>query len=155
MAAFTATAASASSPEPSPSAFAALARTCTADGAFGLHFGQKNVALAGWAGIAPFAVDAWSEGRDGLYQITAAASFAKAPMSQEDRVALAAWVLRKLDSDIAATHRFSRRDPRRDGVRFSTATLALDLSQSGTTVRMTCTDLARKNAAREELRRQT
>lgn len=144
-------AASANSPEPSRETIAAVANTCTADGAFGFRFGQKNVSVAGWAGIAPFGVDNWSEGRDGLYEITAAASFARAPMSEEDRGFLAGWVFKQLVDAITA-RKFARRQDRLQGVAFIADRFVFDIARDGTTVRLTCTDIARKKAAREDAR---
>jgi len=146
--------ASASSPEPSREAFAALAKTCTAAGAFGYDFGHRVVVLPGSAGIPPFFVEDISQGRDGLFEIVAHASFAKAPMSGEDRIALTEWVSRKLDTDITATRQFARREPRRDGVQFIAAAVVFDISRDGTELRLTCTDIARKRAAKEEMRSQ-
>lgn len=144
--------ATANSPEPSRQEITAVANTCTADGAFGIRFGQKNVIVLGWFGIAPFAVDDWSEGRDGLYEITAAASFARAPMSEEDRGFLAALVFKQLTNAVA-TRKFVRRQDRRQGVAFIFDRFVFDIARDGTTVRVTCTDVARKEAAREEARR--
>lgn len=145
------TAASANSPEPSAETLAALAKTCTADGAFGYRFGQKDAVLLGWAGIPPFAVETLSNGRDGLFEIVAAAAFARAPMSGEDRIALAGWVFKKLDTAIAARN-FLRRQERRDGVAYIAAGFVLDLSRDGTTVRVSCTDIERKQRARQGAR---
>jgi hypothetical protein len=145
-----AAAATANSPEPSPKTLAAVAATCTADGAFGFRFGQKNVSVAGWAGIPPFGVDNWSEGYDGLYEITAAASFAKAPMSEEDRGFLADWVFKKLAAAIAARKLLHRKD-RFQGVAFVFDRVVFDISRTGTTVRLTCTDTLRKT--REDARK--
>ena len=138
-------AASANSPEPSPQTFAAVIQTCTAGGAFGYRFGEQGV-RARETGLPPFVIETLSDGRDGLYEITAAASFAKAPMSGEDRIALANWVFGKLDRGIAARN-FVRRQPRRDGVAYIADAFVLDLSHDGTTVRVACTDIARKKRA--------
>ncbi len=141
----------ANSPEPSPETIAAITNTCTADGAFGYRFGERK-AIAHDTGLAPFAIETLSASRDGLFEIVAAASFAKAPMSGEDRVALAGWVFGKLDAG-AAMRKFSRREPRRDGVRYIASAFVFNLSRDGTTVHVTCTDIARKTRAREEMRR--
>ena len=143
--------AAANSPEPSREAFAAVVQTCTADGGFGYRFGDK-LAVPHDTGLAPFAIETLSESRDGLFEIVARASFAHAPMSGEDRIALAGWVTRKLDTDIAAARQFPRREPRHDGVQFVAASVVFDISRDGTEVRLTCTDIARKRAAREEVR---
>ena len=140
--------AAANSPEPPRETFAAVVKTCTADGGFGYRFGDKHATTRG-TGLPPFAIETLSESRDGLFEIVAHASFAHAPMSQEDRIALTDWVTRKLDADITAARQFPRREPRRDGVQFVAANVVLDISRDGTEVRLTCTDIARKRAANE------
>lgn len=126
-----ASAAHANSPEPSRATLAAVAATCTEKGAFGAHFGESDHQPGG---IAPFVIEPSSNAN----AITAAASFARAPMSAEDRDFLAAWVFRKLASAIAA-RKFAHRQDRRDGITFTAETYTLDLSRDGTTVRLTCT----------------
>ena len=140
--------AAANSPEPSRETFAAVVKTCTADGGFGYRFGDGH-ATARDTGLAPFVIESLSQGREGLFEIVARASFAKAPMSGEDRIALARWVFATLDTDIAAARQFPRREPRRDGVQFIAASVVFDINRDGTEVRLTCTDIARKRAARE------
>lgn len=132
----------ASSPEPTRAQIDALAATCTAEGAFGLRFGSAPGTPS--TPLPPFAVDQVSS-RSGIFRITAKASFAKAPMSGEDRTHLAAWVLRALDK-AAVKRGFAKRTPRADGVTFFTSReahsgVALDLSRAGTTVWLVCTDL--------------
>lgn len=144
-------AASANSPEPSQQTLHFVATGCTAAGAFGYRFGEHHT-RPHETGAAPFVIETLSESRDGLFEIVAAASFAQAPMSGEDRIHLAAWVLRRLDGEITAAHRFARRQERRDGIAYIDAGFVLDLSQDGPILRFSCTDAARKRAAREELR---
>ena len=141
-------AAYANSPEPSRETFAAVVKTCTADGGFGYRFGDQH-AVPRDTSLPPFAIETLSQGREGLFEIVARASFAKAPMSGEDRIALARWVFATLDTDIAAARQFARREPRRDGVQFVAASFVFDISRDGTEVRLTCTDIARKRAAKE------
>jgi len=141
-------AANANSPEPSAQTFAAVVQTCTANGAFGYRFGERG-ATPRQTGQPPFVIETLSENRDGLFEIIAAASFAKAPMSGEDRIALANWVFQKLDSGIAA-RKFVRRQERRDGVSYIADAFVLDLSHDGTTVQVACTDIARKKRAWSE-----
>jgi hypothetical protein len=142
----------ANSPEPSREVFAAVEKTCTAAGAFGYRFGASH-ATARDTGLPPFIIETLSESRNGLFEIVATASFAKAPMSGEDRIALAGWVSQKLDTDIAAARQFLHREPRRDGVQFIAAGFTLAISQDGTAVRLTCTDLARRRAVNQEGRK--
>lgn len=143
-------AAQANSPEPSRQTLAALANTCTADGAFGYRFGDHRASVRD-TGLPPFVIATLSDGQGGLYEIVAAASFAKAPMSGEDRIALAKWVFGQLDSGIAA-RKFARRQDRRDGVAYIADAFVLDLSRDGTTIRISCTDIARKQQAWRERR---
>jgi hypothetical protein len=144
----------ANSPEPSPATFAAVIQTCTADGAFGYRFGEHGVS-AHATGLPPFVIATLSQNREGLFEIIAAASFAKAPMSGEDRIALTNWVFEKLDSGVAA-RKFVHRQKRRDGIAYIASAFVLDLSHDGTTVRIACTDIARKKPAWSERRgRQT
>jgi hypothetical protein len=151
-------AASAESPEPSREAVAAAARSCTADGAFGHRFGEKTSARGTDTGIAPFRIESLSRRGDGLFEIVAVAWFGKAPMSGEDRIALANWVFGALDAE-AAKRGFARRDERRDGVTYhSSADVAtgytLDLSHDGVNVRIDCTDVALKRRAWSQMRRE-
>ena len=148
-------AALAESPEPDHAAIVRAVRSCTAEGAFGHRFGEKNGKSVPDGGAAPFAVETLSgtAREDAVFEITAAASFARAKMSGEDRVALADWVLRALDAEAAAEHRFTGRTARRDGVLYvSGADFTLDLSRDGTDVRLTCTSIALKQRAREQMR---
>lgn len=136
----------ASSLEPSPADIARAAQSCTAEGAFGIRFGAAD--LSKGAAIGPFAVEQIStKPPHGVFRIATLASFAKAQMSEEDRMAVATWVLRKLDAEIAANRRFAARQPRPDGVTYFSANdrrtgYALDISHSGVAVRMICTDLS-------------
>ena len=130
-------AAEANSPEPSRETLAAIASTCTAQGAFGHHFGVP-IREQG-EGIPPFIVEAPS--RQGAHkewvEITASASYARAPMSQEDREYLAKWVYEQLAARIAA-RRLAHRHDRSDGTTFVDPLFVLDLSRDGTTVRLSC-----------------
>lgn len=144
----------ADSPEPDRSDIAAAAETCTADGAFGYHFRDK-AAVPHDIAMAPFAIEKLGRQREGLFEITAVAWFGKAPMSGEDRNALAIWVYHALDTQIVAQHRFAKRALHKDGVTyFSTPDpkrgFALDLSHEATRVRLVCTDLALKKKAWKE-----
>jgi hypothetical protein len=133
----------ADAPEPSRQAIAKAAQTCTAEGAFGLRFGGTS-SDAG-QDIPPFAVDQVSS-RAGIFRITAHAWFGKAPMSAEDRRALAGWVVRALDSE-AGKRGFARREQRADGVTYTSASAphagyALDISHEGVDVWIVCTDFS-------------
>lgn len=146
-------AAGASSPEPSQRVITLLATSCTAGGPFLYRFGEHSTGESESV-LQPFAIESFvSDRHEGLFAITAAASFAKAPMSGEDRIALARWVLNRLDSEIVATRRFVRRQTRPGGVAFSTANILFELTQTGTTVRLTCTDTGRKKRARNIIRK--
>jgi hypothetical protein len=136
LAALTASA-GANSPEPSRQTIAAVANTCTAEGAFGHRFGEPITERG--AGIAPFAIERPSQhGPDGDWvEITATASFAHAPMSQEDRVFLAKWVYEQLVARVAA-RKFPHRHNRSDGTSFIDPLFVLDLSRDETTVRLSC-----------------
>ncbi len=139
----------ANSPEPSDKDITRAAQTCTADGAFGVRFGDKVSENEKSAGIAPFGPVTVRAHEDGIYEIWASASFAKAPMSQEDRFALTGWFLRKLDSEITATRKFTHREPLSDGVVFlfqsaGSEGFLLNIHQIGTSVFLTCSDIARK-----------
>jgi len=141
----------ANSPEPDREDIQAAAQTCSEDGAFGYHFRDKAAAPRDTA-IAPFAIEKLGQQREGLFEITAVAWFGKAPMSGEDRNALAIWVYHAIDAQIVAQHRFAKRAQHKDGVTyFSTPDpkrgFALDLSHEGTRVRLICTDLGLKKKA--------
>jgi len=144
--------AAASSPEPSREVMSLLVKSCSTDGPFFYRFGEHD-AYKREPVLQPFAIETFlSDRHDGLFGVVAAASFAHAPMSQEDRVFLANWVFRTLDADIAAGHRFQRRETRRDGVSYFAANIVFDLSRDGTTVRLACTDTVRKQQAHDEMR---
>ena len=141
----------ANSPEPDRTAIAESTQTCTAEGAFGYRFGEKDARPRDSA-IAPFEIEGLGAQRDGLFEIAAAAWFGKAPMSEEDRNALSAWVYHALETQITARRHFVKRATRKDGVTyFSDADpargFALDLSHDGLRVRLACTDLALKKRA--------
>ncbi len=127
--------------EPSPAQIRHLAEACTAEDAFGLPFAQKMStdspipAGAEWAPVQTLSVRL-ATGQ--LVEVDATASFAKALMSNEDRVALAHWVFRALDAEIQSRHSFVRRDARPDGVRYAAPGVSLDLSQEGVVVRLAC-----------------
>jgi len=149
----------AESPEPDRAQVVRAAQACTAEGAFGHRFGEKNARPGSDSGVPPFAVETIDTTRhDGLvFEVTAAASFAKARMSGEDRIALAALFFRTLDAEVATEHRFAARDARRDGVTYrssadATTGYTLDLSHDGTSVRIDCTDVALKRRAWTEMR---
>jgi hypothetical protein len=144
-------AANANSPEPSPEMLASVAADCTATGAFGYRFGE-HYADKRQLILPPFAIETvTSDRQDGLFKIAAAASFAHAPMSGEDRLALTGWVLNRLDAAITNGHRFSRRQPMRDGVHFFAANIRFAITRDGTTLRLTCTDTSRQSRARDVL----
>lgn len=130
-------AAYANSPEPTRQTLAAVAASCSAEGAFGHRFGDTIAELG--AGIAPFAIDAPARhGPNGDWvEVSASASFAHAPMSQEDRVFLAKWVYEQLVARVAA-RKFLHRHSRSDGTTFVDPLFVLDLSRDGTTVRLRC-----------------
>jgi hypothetical protein len=135
----------ANSPEPSDKDIARAAQACTSDGAFGVRFGQINDA-GKRADIPPFTVDQVSSRGNGVFRVIARADFSKAPMSGEDRRALAGAVLRALDAE-AAKRDFARRQARDGGVTFFSSTVpnqgyALDLEHEGTTLWMVCTELS-------------
>jgi len=139
------------SPEPDRTAIAAATQTCTAEGAFGYRFGEKDARPHDTA-IAPFEIEGLATQRDGLFEIAAAAWFGKAPMSQEDRYALAAWVYHALETQITARRPFAKRTSRKDGVTYFSDTdpargYTLDLSHDGLRVRLACTDSALKKRA--------
>ena len=124
--------------EPSPAQNRHIAEACTAQDAFGLRYGQ-TIAGSAQAGPewAPFQELSVRPGE--AAQVEATASFGKALMSNEDRIALAAWVFRALDGEIQSRHSFARRDLRPDGVTYhSVAGFTLDLSHAGVTVRIAC-----------------
>jgi len=148
----------AESPEPDPVAIVRAAQSCTAEGAFAHRFGEKLAKPATETGAPPFTIEALSgTGRgDVVFEITAVASFAKARMSGEDRIAMASWFFRALNGEIAAEKRFVRRDMRRDGVAYHSNAdvrtgFVLDLSHDGTEVRLDCTDVALKRRAWSEM----
>jgi len=142
----TASMALADSPEPDRITFAKVAQTCSETGAFGYTFGEKNAGPRD-TGLAPFQIETL-RGENGLYEITAKAYFGKALMSQEDRIALADWVARKLDRQIAAAHKTAVRTTAADGeVRFTFGNTLLSLGYDGVTVQLTCTDVVRQSAA--------
>ena len=88
-----------------------------------------------------------------VFEIEAAASFARALMSNEDRIALARWVFNAIDAEIAAQRRFAERQPRRDGVSYISGNgFVLDLARDGTDVFLTCTDAELKKRARIDIR---
>lgn len=135
----------ANSPEPSQEDIARAAQTCTADGAFGIRFGEPNEA-GKRTDIPPFAIDQVSSRGSGVFRVIARADFGRAPMSAEDRRALAGWVLRALDSQ-AAKRSFVRHESRHNGVTFYSSAephkgYALDLEHDGVNVWMVCTDLS-------------
>ncbi len=144
------------SPEPDRTAIGEAVQTCTAQGAFGYRFGEQD-ARPRESGVAPFEIEGLSAERDGLFEIAAAAWFGKAPVPEDDRTALAAWVYHALEAQITARRPFARRAGRKDGVTyFSDADLAkgfaLDLSHDGLRVRLACSDLARKQRAWKPVR---
>lgn len=145
----------AESSEPDHSTIVRVAQKCTAQGAFGHRFGEKSVEVAPPADVPPFFLENLSSTRrdDAVFEITAAASFAHALMSNEDRIAMATWVFRALDKEVSAEHRFAKRIERRDGVLYASGDgFTFDLSHDGTKVRLTCTSIALKQRAQEEMR---
>jgi hypothetical protein len=149
----------AESPEPDRPAIVRAAQSCTAEGAFGHRFGEKNAGPKSGTGVPPFAIETLSSTarEDAVFEITAVASFAKALMSGEDRIALANWFFRALDTEAAAERRFPKRDVRQDGVTFHsnadvTTGYTLDISHDGTSVWIACTDVALKRRAWSEMR---
>jgi hypothetical protein len=144
------------SPEPDRAAIAEAVQTCTAEGAFGYRFGEKD-ARPHDSAVAPFEIEGLAAQRDGLFEIAAAAWFGKAPMSEEDRYALSAWVYHALETQINARRHFAKRALHKDGVTyFSDADpskgFALDLSHDGLRVRLACTDNALKKRAWKPVR---
>jgi len=125
--------------EPSRQDIAHAAETCTADGAFGIRFGDKPEPLETATGISPFRLKSLRATRQGgVSAIAAEASFAKAQMSQEDRVAVASWVLHAIDAEIRSTRRFARRDAGDGRIRYLFDNYALVLSRDGTEVLLAC-----------------
>jgi hypothetical protein len=135
--------------EPSPAQIRHLAQACTAEDAFGLHFAQKMSAdspLKAGAEWAPVQLLSVRLARGQLIEVDATASFAKALMSNEDRIALARWVFRALDAEIRSSRRFVRRAARPGGVRYGAPGVTLDLSHDGVVVRLACASGAKPPA---------
>lgn len=128
--------------EPSAAQIRHLAQACTAEDAFGLSFAQKMRAstplAAGpeWAPVQWLSLRRNSAGQ--LLKVEATASFEKALMSNEDRIALANWVFHALDVEIQSRRSFVRRDARPNGVTYSAPGLAFDLSHDGAVLHMAC-----------------
>lgn len=139
--------------EPSSAQIRHIAETCTTQGAFGVSFNEKfsghspRAAAAEWAPFQILFVRPNVESGQVL-EVGAMASFEKALMSNEDRVALANWVFHALDAEIQSTHRFVRRDAHPNGVTYHSAPgFTLDLSHEGVVVHMDCT--SERRPARE------
>ena len=124
--------------EPSPAQIRHSAEACTAQDAFGVRYNERfsGTRQAGpeWA---PFQELRLS--KNTALQVEATASFAKALMSNEDRVSLAAWVFHALDNAIQSEHNFAQRAAHPNGVTYhSAAGLTLDLSHVGVVVHIVC-----------------
>jgi hypothetical protein len=130
--------------EPSPAQIHHLAQACTAEGAFGLRFalkmsGRALPAAAEWAPVQALSPRLTPEsGR--LIAVEATASFEKALMSNEDRIALAQWVLRAVDKEIQSGRSFAQRHTQPNGVTYRSASgFIFDLSHDGAVLHLTCT----------------
>jgi hypothetical protein len=148
--------ASASSPEPDRAAIAAVAETCNSEGAFGYHFGEKN-AQPRDTGISPFEIEGLNTQRDGLFEVSAAAWFGKAPMSDEDRRALTTWVYHAIETQVTARRHFAIRAQHKDGVTYYSDPdikkgFALDLSRDPLRVRIVCSDQSLKRKAWKQVK---
>lgn len=146
----------ANSPEPDRGALEAAAHTCTAQGAFGYRFGEHDTRPRD-TGITPFEIETLGRQSDGLFEIAAVAWFGKAPMSGEDRMALASWVYHLIDTKIAASHHFAKRAAKKDGALYFSDSdpeqgYALDLSHDGVRVRLACIDLERRKNAWKQVK---
>ena len=129
--------------EPSPAQIRHLAQSCTVKDAFGLQFGQKLSAStlpvgAEWAPVQQLSARL-DDSR--LIAVEATASFEKALMSNEDRIALARWVFRALDTEIQSGRHFAHREMRPDNVTYDAPGVRLALSQEGVVVHLTCAQL--------------
>lgn len=140
--------------EPSREDIARAAQTCTTDGAFGVRFGARMSAKNAETDVAPFRVLTMVAGDDrGIFQIVGSASFAKAQMSQEDRVAVAGWFYRALDQKIASTRKFTKREAKDDLTLYTFAEgFLLEVVHLDTEVRLICTRGSRNSVSPNPLK---
>jgi hypothetical protein len=144
--------------EPGRADIARAAEACTVQGAFGLKFGEtfRNASTrqagAEWTPFQTLTVST-APRTEQVFEIEATASFARALMSNEDRIALARWVFKAIDTEITTKRGFATRQPRQNGVAYTSASgFVLDLSRDGTEIFLTCTDAALKQRARMPIR---
>jgi len=138
----------ANSPEPSRETFAAVVKTCTTGGGFG----YRSATSLQCARHRPANHSSSKRCRRATTGCSKSSPSPPSPRRRcRGKTALlwrAGWCANSMPTSLPLAN-FARREPRHDGVQFVAASVVFDISRDGTEVHLTCTDIARKRAAKD------